>query len=169
MLQGNEHFVIVKLASGEQLMAVLEHETERDFHLLYPMSVRSIPTVSDGVAKEHVTCSPYYQFADDAHIPINKQHVIYCKNLHQMLIRHYISLVEENENKVLVSRHADGSVKKAEDLNWEDDPDDLSQEEIEELTDEEIKKRIEMLESIMEEEGIEEESNTFVIGNKTLH
>lgn len=165
MLQGNEHFVIVKLVSGEQLMAVLEHETERDFHLVYPMSVRTIPSIIEGAAKEHVTCSPYYQFADDAHISINKQHVIYCKNLHQMLIRHYISLVEENESKVLVSRHADGSVKKAEDLKWEEE----LEEEAEELTEEEIKKRIEMLESIMEEEGIEDEANTFVTGNKTLH
>jgi PHD/YefM family antitoxin component YafN of YafNO toxin-antitoxin module len=107
-----------------------------------------------------VTATPYYQFAEDAHISINKQHVVYLKNLHQMLIRHFITLVEENESKVLVSRQNDGSVNKAEDLQWEDDS--------EELTDEEIQKQIEMLESILSNEELDEESIT-VTGNKTIH
>lgn len=75
MLQGDEHYVIVKLTSGEQLMAILEHESENNIHLVYPMLIRTIPVLD--VMKETVTATPYSQFADDAHITINKQHVIY--------------------------------------------------------------------------------------------
>lgn len=167
MLQGNEHYVIVKLTSGEQLMAVLEHESENKIHLVYPMLIRMVPTIANGKAHEHVTATPYYQFSDDANISINKQHVIYVKNLHHMLISHFTTLVEENENKVIISRDKAGAVK-AEDLTWEEE----LHEELEELTSEEIQERIDMLESILsdeEEEPIEEQSKVFVAGNKTLH
>lgn len=173
MLQGDEHYVIVKLTSGEQLMAILEHESENNIHLVYPMLIRTIPVLD--VMKETVTATPYSQFADDAHITINKQHVIYLKNLHHMLIPHFTKLVDENEKQVLVSRNNDGSVKRAEDLRWDEYPSQEQLEEIEKLSTEEIKRRIDMLESIFgrEEETTEEETKedkrTFVDGNDTLH
>jgi hypothetical protein len=85
-----------------------------------------------------------------------------------MLIPHFTRLVEENENKVLVSRQSDGSVKRAEDLDWSEEE---MEEEAESLTTEELQKRIAMLESIFgkEEPTEEEDTKNFVEGNNTLH
>lgn len=86
-----------------------------------------------------------------------------------MLIPHFTRLVEENENKVLVSRQSDGSVKRAEDLDWSEEE---MEEEAESLTTEELQKRIAMLESIFGKEEVTEEKEevkNFVDGNNTLH
>ena len=86
-----------------------------------------------------------------------------------MLIPHFTRLVEENENKVLVSRQSDGSVKRAEDLDWSEEE---MEEEAESLTTEELQKRIAMLESIFGKEEVteeQEEVKNFVDGNNTLH
>ena len=86
-----------------------------------------------------------------------------------MLIPHFTRLVEENENKVLVSRQSDGSVKRAEDLDWSEEE---MEEEAESLTTEELQKRIAMLESIFGKEEVTEEKEevkNFVDGNNTVH
>lgn len=170
MLKGDEHYVVVKLITGEQIMAILEYESDNSVELVYPMLIRLFPILQGDKPHEHVTATPYSQFADTAHITINKSHIVFLENLHHMLIPHFTRLVAENENAVLISRQKDGSVKRAEDLNWDEEE---MQEEAESLTTEELQKRIAMLESIFgkEEESLEEQEDqrTFVEGNNTLH
>lgn len=172
MLKGDEHYVVVKLITGEQLMAILEYESDENIELVYPMLIRLFPILQGDKPHEHVTATPYSQFADSAHITINKRNIVFLENLHHMLIPHFTRLVEENENAVLVSRRPDGSVKRAEDLSWDEEE---MEEEAESLTTEELQKRIAMLESIFgKEESTEEQEEqkdvrTFVKGNDTLH
>jgi hypothetical protein len=169
LLKGDEHYVIVKLITGEQLMAILEYESDNSVELVYPMLIRLFPILNGEKSHEHVTATPYSQFAQTAHITINKRHIVFLENLHHMLIPHFTRLVEENENKVLVSRQSDGSVKRAEDLDWSEEE---MEEEAESLTTEELQKRIAMLESIFGKEEVteeQEEVKNFVDGNNTLH
>jgi tRNA U34 5-carboxymethylaminomethyl modifying GTPase MnmE/TrmE len=171
-LNGDEHFVIVKLVTGEQVMAILEYESDNAVELVYPMLIRLFPTFVDGKAHEHVTATPYSQFAENAHISIEKRNIIFLKNLHHMLIPHFERLVAENEKTVLVNKNLDGEVKRAEDLTWEEE-EYLNQvrEEAQSMSTEELQKRISMLESIFgksEQEEVIEEKN-FVEGNDTLH
>ena len=80
-------------------------------------------------------------------------------------------LVNEAENQVLVRKDSEGNVSRTEELNWDDE----TLEEIEQLSDDEIKKRIAMLEAIAglktKEEKEEEEANYryFIQGNDTSH
>ena len=161
MLIGNEHFVIIKLISGEQVMAVLEKETDENIQISSPLLLRLFPVIGADHGSEHVTATPYCKFAEDSNLTLNKRNILFVKNLHSMLIPHYIRLASEAEEHVPIKQKQDGSVKK---LEWEDE--ELHQE-VAGLSDEEIQKRIKMLEAIAKKE--EEEVRTFIEGNDTIH
>jgi len=157
MLMGDEHYVIVKFTSGEQVMAVLLEETIEDLTIVYPMQIRLTPILDADGAREHVTATPWNKFADDPQVTINKRNVLFIKNLHHVLIPHYTRLVSENEETQLVNKKEN----RAEDLSWGDEE---TQEEVDALSNEELLKRIRMLESIAEKE-----ETVFVEGNDTIH
>jgi len=157
MLMGNEHFIIIKLVSGEQVMAVLEKETDENIQISTPLLLRLFPVLGAEQGSEHVTATPWCKFADDSNLTLNKRNILFVKNLHSMLIPHYIRLASEAEEHVPIKQKQDGSVRK---LHWED-------EEVEQLSNEEIQKRIKLLEAIAEKE--EEEARTFIEGNDTIH
>ena len=157
MLMGNEHFIIIKLVSGEQVMAVLEKETDENIQISTPLLLRLFPVLGAEQGSEHVTATPWCKFADDSNLTLNKRNILFVKNLHSMLIPHYIRLASESEEHVPIKQKQDGSVRK---LHWED-------EEVEQLSNEEIQKRIKLLEAIAEKE--EEEARTFIEGNDTIH
>lgn len=153
----NEHFVIVKLVSGEQVMATLTNEDATTVELQYPMVIRMVPFIQGDRAHEHVTAAPLCQFSDDKTFRIEKANIMFVKKLHEILIPHYNRIVDEHENSVLVRSDKTGHIERVQ----------------EELTVEDIQKRIDMLESIAgierntEEE--EEETRYYVEGNDTVH
>ena len=152
----NEHFVIVKLVSGEQVMATLTNEDATTVELQYPMVIRMIPFVDGQRAHEHVTAAPLCQFSDDKTYRIPKTNIMFVKKLHEVLIPHYNRIVDEHENTVLVRSDKTGHIERIK----------------EELTVEDIQKRIDMLESIAGiERDTEEEEETgyYIEGNETLH
>lgn len=154
----NEHFVIVKLVSGEQVMATLTNEDDTTVELHYPMVIRMIPFIQGNSAHEHVTAAPLCQFSDDKTYRIPKTNIMFVKKLHEVLIPHYNRIVDEHENTILVRSDKSGTIERIK----------------EELTVEEIQKRIDMLESIAgierdEEEIEEEETRYYIEGNETLH
>ena len=154
---GDEHYVIVKFSSGEQVMAVLLEETPVDVTIVYPMQIRMTPIIDVDGAREHVTATPWNKFAQDPEVTISKSHILFIKNLHHVLIPHYTRLVSENEETQLVNKKEN----RAEDLSWDEEDDGIH-------TVEELQKRIAMLESIAGE-TTEEEERTYVEGNDTIH
>lgn len=157
----NEFYVIVKLVSGEQVMATLTDEDEGYVELHQPMVIRMVPFINNGKAHEHVTAAPLCQFSDDSYFRIPRSNIMFVKKLHEVLIPHYTRIVADHETTALVHHDGKGNVKRAEDLDWGDE------EEVESLTTEEIQRRIDILESIVEKE--EENQTTFVEGNDTVH
>ena len=153
----NEHFVIVKLVSGEQVMATLTNEDDTTVELHYPMVIRMIPFINDGSAHEHVTAAPLCQFSDDKTYRIPKTNIMFVKKLHDVLIPHYNRIVDEHEHTVLVRSDKTGHIERIQ----------------EELTVEDIQKRIDMLESIAgierDTEEEDEETRYYIEGNETLH
>lgn len=152
----SEYYVVVKFTSGEQCFAVLEEEDTQYVQLLNPMLIKT--TVDFSVGKEHITAVPLCQFSEDKTYLIEKKNVMFIKRMHTIFVPHYNRIVEEHNEVVHVRKDRDGNYKKAEDLCWEDP---------ENLTSEEIQKRIEMLTEIIEkEESIE---SNFIEGNDTVH
>lgn len=91
-IQDDAMCVIVKLVSGENVMAVLSDEDEQYVELMHPMSIRTIPV---SLNKETVVASPLCQFSDDETYLIDKKNVLFIKQLSAYLIPHYYSMVEQ--------------------------------------------------------------------------
>jgi hypothetical protein len=115
MLSGNELFVILKLVSGEQVMAVLRSEDEMFIEVESPMCIRTIPVLATN--KEHITAHPLCQFSDDVNYVLDKKDVMFIKKMHHIFIPHYLRIVEEHEKLGLMDTN---ERRKAEDLTWEE-------------------------------------------------
>lgn len=160
------NYVIVRLVSGEQLMTVLAQETDNSIEIKDPMLIKTIPSYEEGRASEHVIAAPFCHLCADQNYTLQKSSVLFIKQMHNAIVPHYNRLVEEHSKTVLIKTNSDGSVQNADSLKWE--------EEEEELTVEEVRKHIDMLESILgiqrdDSETEEEIESVFIPGNKTLH
>lgn len=156
MLDGSEFFVVLKLCSGEQVMAVMRQEDEDRILLETPMVMRTIPVLESG--REHITAHPLCQFSDDKMYVIFKRDIMFCKKMHHVFVPHYMRIVKEHdESTTFVDRE-----NKKQELHWDDE---------EEMTVNEAKRRLEMLASLLGENTEEEEErkSTVVRGNDTVH
>jgi len=116
MLSGNELFVILKLVSGEQVMAVLRSEDEMFIEVESPMCIRTIPVLE--TQKEHITAHPLCQFTDDINYVLDKKDVMFVKKMHHIFIPHYLRIVKEHEQLGVMDT---SERRTAEDLIWEEE------------------------------------------------
>jgi hypothetical protein len=159
----NEHFVILKLVSGEQVMATLTNEDNDFCELDNPMVIKMVPFIQSGQAHEHVTAVPLCQFSDDTNFRILKSNIMFMKKLHKVLIPHYTRIVGEHENSVLVRHDKEGNYSEVEQLREQEET----------ITLDEINRRIEMLQAIIDApvaEKVEERDDWYYVeGNDTKH
>lgn len=147
-------YVVLKLVTGETLMATYEGEDDKFVKIDYPVQIRTV--LIPELNKESVSAVPFCPFSESKSFVLEKSHLIYIKRLNRSFIPHYKNFVKMYDEAMV--------------------PATLSEEDLEELeglTVEEIAKRIEMLEAIAKassrEENLEEEFRTFVVGNDTKH
>ena len=154
MLDENEFYIVMKLTSGEQVMAVLREEDDDHVLLESPMCIRTIPILE--ASREHVTAHPLCQFSDDRTFVIAKRDLRFVKKLHHLFIPHYQRIVAEHERLSFISKDS-----KKEELLWEDEVDQ-----------EEAIRRISMLEDLAKTPKDEEEERryrVFIEGNDTIN
>lgn len=172
MLSKNSYYVIVKFNSGEQVMAVLNDDTPQYIELLYPMTIKMIPYIVEGKAHEKITASPFCQFSDDKYYQIPKSSVMFVKKLHETLVPHFLSLLDETNVEFVPSKQQEERK-----LLWDDEDEDQmysGEEDLSNLTAEEIEHRVSMLEDILS--GLdkvineeEPEKRFFIEGNDTVN
>jgi hypothetical protein len=156
MIKDNEFYIVLKLTSGEQIMAVLQEEDEDHVLIDNPMVMRTIMNFEAG--KEHITASPLCAFTDEQSFVIPKCNILFIKKLHHVFIPHYQKIVSDHMESTLFSP-ADSTT--GESLLWDDEPPSI----------EEARKMKKMLEDVL---GIEEEDkpspkSVFVEGNDTIN
>ena len=150
----SDFYVVMRFVSGEQVMAVLVEEDEENVLLQNPMLIRMILNYEAG--KEHITAHPLCHFSEDQGFVIGKENILFCKKLHHTFIPHYRRMVEQyTKTEPFVQNN-----------EWE--------EEEQELTIEEVQKRIAMLEAIAgaakaDEEPDEDRYRVFIEGNDTIN
>ena len=120
----SELYVVLKLTSGEQVMAVLKEEDEHHIVVENPMVMKVTQDFSQG--KEHVTAHPICAFTDDTDFVLAKRNVLFIKKLHHLFIGHYKRIVEESNESTLFTPTAN----REDDLVWEDDLTEEKEEEI---------------------------------------
>lgn len=98
MLTTTESYIVLKLCTGEQLMGILEQETDTHIQILDPMIIRAIPDLSE--QKEHITCHPYCQFTADNVFDIEKRNVIFIKPLLDSMVPNYLRIVKDYDSRL---------------------------------------------------------------------
>jgi len=149
-------YVIIKLHSGEQVMASLEEDGEDYIEVSFPMVISAMPVTDGQRIHEHITAKPLCQFSADKFFRLPKTGILFYKELHEVLIPHYTRIVNAYEDTVLVKPQ-----KPQRELEW-DEPEKMSIEE--------IRKRIDMLSEIFGDGEVEiEEDRIYIEGNDTVH
>lgn len=155
----DKHYVVVKLISGETVMATFEGEDEKFIKINYPIQIKTI-AIPD-IQRESITASPLCQFSDSTSFVLEKNHVVYIKKLHPQFIKHYNNFIKSYDEALIPTTRS--SLQ-----------DTLSEyfDDAEHLTIDEINRRIEMLEAIASGGHPEEEDDLMLNvmeGNDTLH
>ena len=160
----SENYVVVKLISGETVMAMFEGEDDKFIKVEYPVQIKTniVPMMN----REHVTATPYCQFSDSTTFVLEKNHIIYIKRLHNAFIPHYKNFIKSyDETLVPAQRQSSDEIKAQLEELFGDEEDTL--------TIEEVNRRLDILESIANAEPSEEEESlltaNFVVGNDTKH
>ena len=158
MINDNDFFIVMKLTSGENVMAVLRQEDDEHILVEHPMVMRSIMNFEEG--KEHLTAAPLCSFTDDIDFVIPKSNVMFIKKLHHVFIPHYKRIVSEHEESTTFVPNGESSA-----LNWDDSE--------EQITPERARKMIDQLKNVVgiEEEEIDwkEKLRMLVPGNDTIN
>lgn len=153
------HHIIMRLNSGDQILAMLETETESHYLIESPMLIKTFPVAIDGKVQEHVVAQPLCQFTADKYYDIPKNSVVFVKQLHESIVPHYERLVDAYDQTAAVKLNS------RESLDWDDEEEDM--------TVEEFKQKLDELEKFF---GVESETDSepsvqaiVVEGNDTKH
>jgi hypothetical protein len=155
----DKQYVVVKLVSGETIMATFEGEDEKYVKIDYPIQIKT--TIIPELGRESIAASPFCQFSDATSFVLEKGHIIYIKKLHKQFISHYNNFLKSYEEALIPSTRSNIQEKLS---DYFDDA--------EHLTVDEIQKRIDMLEAIAGGEYSEEELDDMLSvmeGNDTIH
>lgn len=88
-------YVVMKLVSGETLIANLLNQTPDGVHVLNPLQVKLIPVSNEeGEYGETAISSKYCQFTEEVDFTFNAKDIIYCKPLNSKMIPLYTKLIE---------------------------------------------------------------------------
>jgi hypothetical protein len=164
MMQDKD-YIVLKLITGETVMAVFEGEDERFVKVEYPIQIRTM--MIPGLQRESVHAVPYCQFSDSTAFVLEKNHIVYIKRLHQQFIPHYKNFLKSyDEALVPATRQSSQEIREQLEELFGDEEDTL--------TIEEVNKRLDMLEAIAgtsskEEELEEDDFLNFIPGNDTKH
>ena len=102
---------ILKLVSGEQIMCIIHSETDKEFHIVFPMAVQQHTSYDSRTNKavQNMTAMPWCQFVQDKYFTIGKDKVIFAEPLHDLVVPQYIEMVGSYEKEVDVSVNSDGT------------------------------------------------------------
>ena len=85
--------VVLKLITGEQILATLLKDTENGIVISNPIQIRTMPIMTKGEYNEQTLTNKFCQYTDETEFTFNQRNVIYCKPLHSSMIDHYNKLV----------------------------------------------------------------------------
>jgi hypothetical protein len=155
----DKQYVVVKLVSGETVMAIFEGEDDKFVKIDRPIQIRT--TIVPELGRESISASPLCQFSDATSFVLEKDHIIYIKKLHSQFIPHYNNFLRSYDEALIPATRSSIQEQLSE---YFDDA--------EHLTIDEINRRIEMLEAIASGGHPEEDDDLMLNvmeGNDTLH
>ena len=159
----DKDYIVLKLITGETVMAIFQGEDERFIKVDYPVQIKT--NYISGVNREAVTAAPFCQFSDSTAFILEKTHVLYIKRLHHAFVRHYKNFVKVYDEALVPLQRSEEVRQELEEAF--DDMDEISIEE--------VNRRLDILEAIANSPSSEKDEEeefeliNFVPGNDTKH
>jgi hypothetical protein len=79
-MQG-DRYIVLKLVSGEEIIAHLIGEDDYEIKILFPMIVRHVPRMTPHGPGESISMSPYTYFSAEDEYTFHKNQIIFIKDL----------------------------------------------------------------------------------------
>jgi hypothetical protein len=113
----NEEYVVVKFASGDQIITQLINETQQGILILRPIKIVMSTVMSDGVPVERMMSSVYCAMSDQESFIIDSRHVVYVNRLHPKMIDSYVKMSKElyESNRFEPATNKDDQVEQSSD------------------------------------------------------
>lgn len=90
----NQH-VYIKLITGDQVMASLMYENEYSVVISFPISLKSMPQIKDGMVYERLMTQEFCSFTDDKEFELKKKDILIMKTLKDNLSEMYQRTIDE--------------------------------------------------------------------------
>ncbi|CAB4167844.1 hypothetical protein UFOVP1666_100 [uncultured Caudovirales phage] len=111
-------YVIIKLVSGEEIMATLVEELDDYVDIINVLSLHhNIESTTEG-RRESISISPFCQYTSDQEFSIYKGNIIYIKDLsislekkYKALSEHYFEMIHAESDNLLDDLTVSGSDK----------------------------------------------------------
>ena len=90
-----DNYIVVKLSSGEEIVANLVKEDDYEIKVLFPMLVKYIPRMVQGRLAETITLAPFTYFAADDEFTFAKHYIIFQKEMNPKYLDAYNQAVDD--------------------------------------------------------------------------
>lgn len=94
----NERYVVVRLITGETLMATLGEVSRNTTKLKDPIQLKTIQiNTTSGIVEKTIT-SQFCTITEDPDYTFLNQHILFMKNLHPVIAGMYVNLIQSLES-----------------------------------------------------------------------
>ena len=100
LIKEDDEFILLKLTTGETLVATIRAEDEQTISIEYPFELKTIHDRRQDMVVDVTAAAPFCGFAEDRKFTFRKDNLMFTKLLHNFSIPFYIELVEEYEKLV---------------------------------------------------------------------
>ena len=100
LIKEDDQFILLKLTTGETLVATIRSEDEQTISIEYPFELKTIHDRRQDMEVDVTAAAPFCGFAEDRKFTFKKDNLMFTKLLHNFSIPFYIELVEEYEKLV---------------------------------------------------------------------
>ena len=100
LIKEDDQFILLKLTTGETLVATIRSEDEQTISIEYPFEIKTIHDRRQDMVVDVTAAAPFCGFAEDRKFTFKKDNLMFTKLLHNFSIPFYIELVEEYEKLV---------------------------------------------------------------------
>lgn len=94
MIEASE-FVVLKLTTGEQLLAAVTAEFDESVVIAFPLVLKSIPSMKDGIIYERLATAEYCSFTDEKEFNIYRKDIVYIKPMKKAVAVMYQRSLQE--------------------------------------------------------------------------
>ena len=94
----SERYVVVRLVTGETLMATLGEVSKSTTKIKDPIQLKTVQVNTTAGIIEKTITSQFCSIAEDSEYMLLNNHIVFMKNLHPLIAAMYVNLLDSMEN-----------------------------------------------------------------------